>query len=55
MKESDKKTPFLNPFGCPNCGSVNFIEIANNHPQTEDEAEYLEYLKCLDCGHTFVD
>lgn len=41
-------------YGCPQCGSKNYKEEGNNHYQTEDEMEYLEYYKCQDCGHGFV-
>lgn len=42
-------------YGCPNCGSKNIEEIGNNHHQTKDEMEYLEYCKCLKCKHEFVE
>ena len=41
-------------YGCPQCGSKNIKEECNNHHQNDDEMEYLEYMKCLDCGHGFV-
>ena len=41
-------------YGCPQCGSKNYKEECNNHHQTDDEMEYLEYYKCQDCGHGFV-
>lgn len=41
-------------YGCPQCGSKNYKEEGNNHHQTDDEMEYLEYYKCKDCGHGFV-
>jgi len=42
-------------YGCPNCGSKDIEEIGNNHHQTKDEMEYLEYCKCLKCKHEFVE
>ena len=41
-------------YGCPQCGSKNYKEEGNNHHQTDDEMEYLEYYKCRNCGHRFV-
>ena len=41
--------------GCPQCCSKNIIEIGNNHDKTNDEMEYLEFYKCLDCGFEFVE
>jgi DNA-directed RNA polymerase subunit RPC12/RpoP len=42
-------------YGCPNCGSKDIEEIGNNHRQTKDEMEYLEYCRCLKCKHEFVE
>jgi len=42
-------------YGCPQCCSKNIIEIGNNHDKTNDEMEYLEFYKCLDCGFEFVE
>jgi predicted RNA-binding Zn-ribbon protein involved in translation (DUF1610 family) len=42
-------------YGCPNCGSKDIEEIGNNHHQTKDEMEYLEYCRCLKCKHEFVE
>jgi len=40
---------------CVNCGSNKIKEIGNNHRQTTDEMEYLEYYKCSECGYEFVE
>jgi len=42
-------------YGCPQCGSKNVKEIGNNHDKTDDEMEYLEFYKCLNCGYEFVE
>lgn len=42
-------------YGCPNCGSEDIKEIGNNHHQTKNEMEYMEYCKCLKCKHEFVE
>ena len=42
-------------YGCPQCGSKSIIEDGDNHHQTNHEMEYLEYVKCLECGHGFVE
>ena len=42
-------------YGCPNCGSKDIEEIGNNHHQTKDEMEYLEYCRCLKCKYEFVE
>ena len=40
---------------CPNCESKDIEEIGNNHHETKDEMEYLEYCRCLKCKHEFVE
>jgi len=59
-KEKDQNKALKNyddvhlTYGCPQCGSKNYKEEGNNHHQTDDEMEYVEYYKCQYCGHRFV-
>ena len=42
-------------YGCPQCGSDDIKKITDNHHQTDDEMEYLEYYKCNKCKYEFVE
>lgn len=53
--EHDNNFPIGNSVQCPQCGSSDIEEESNNHHLTDDEMEYLEFMKCRSCGYGFVN